>query len=54
MPRLSILLPYRNAAATLAECLADLRAQHCDDYELLAVNDHSTDASVELMRGRTG
>ncbi|MGD9602210.1 MAG: glycosyltransferase [Gammaproteobacteria bacterium] len=49
-PRLSILLPYRDAAATLAECLADIHAQHCADYELLAVNDHSTDDSADLVR----
>ena len=50
MPRLSILLPYRDAAATLEECLASIAAQDCDDYELLAVNDRSRDASVELVR----
>jgi len=27
VPRLSILLPYRDAAATLAECLASIAAQ---------------------------
>jgi glycosyltransferase involved in cell wall biosynthesis len=50
VPRLSILLPYHNAADTLEECLASIAVQHCDDYELLAVNDHSVDSSVALVR----
>jgi glycosyltransferase involved in cell wall biosynthesis len=50
VPQLSILLPYRDAAATLEECLASIGAQGCSDYELLAVDDHSSDASVEILR----
>ena len=49
MPELSILLPYRDAAATLEECLASITAQRCGDYELLAVDDHSTDASADIV-----
>lgn len=52
MPRLSILLPYRNAAATLEEGLASIAAQVWDDYELLAVDDHSDDPSRDLVRAR--
>jgi cellulose synthase/poly-beta-1,6-N-acetylglucosamine synthase-like glycosyltransferase len=44
-----MLLPYRNAAATLEECLASIAVQTCEDYELLAVDDHSGDASTELL-----
>lgn len=50
LPSLSVLLPYRNAAATLAECLSSIRAQQCEDYELLAVDDHSIDDSAEILR----
>ena len=49
VPRLSILLPYRDAATTLEECLASIGAQHCDDFELLAVNDGSVDASAQIV-----
>jgi glycosyltransferase involved in cell wall biosynthesis len=49
VPRLSILLPYRDAATTLEECLASIGAQHCGDYELLAVNDGSSDASADIV-----
>ncbi|MEN8179402.1 MAG: glycosyltransferase [Pseudomonadota bacterium] len=46
-PKLSILLPYRNAAETLDECLHSISQQTLQDYELLAIDDHSTDRSPE-------
>jgi glycosyltransferase involved in cell wall biosynthesis len=49
-PRISIVMPFRNAAATLAEALAGVRAQVFTDWELLAVDDHSTDDSAEILR----
>jgi glycosyltransferase involved in cell wall biosynthesis len=49
-PRLSILLPVRNAAATLPEALASLAAQTEGDFELLLVNDGSVDNSAEIAR----
>lgn len=48
-PRISIVMPFRNAAATLPEALASVRAQEFSDWELLAVDDHSTDGSAELV-----
>lgn len=50
MPSLSLLLPYRNAAATLRACLASVAAQSHADYELIAVDDGSTDDSAALLR----
>ncbi|MGE0861439.1 MAG: glycosyltransferase family 2 protein [Gammaproteobacteria bacterium] len=50
MPSLSLLLPYRNAAATLPECLASIAAQSHADYEVIAVDDGSTDDSAALLR----
>ena len=50
MPQLSVLLPYHNAEGTLGECLESVRAQCLEDFELLAVNDRSTDASRDLVR----
>lgn len=52
VPALSILLPYRNAAATLEACLASIAAQTCETYELLAVDDHSGDRSADIVRDR--
>ena len=46
VPKLSILLPYRNAAETLDECLNSVARQTLQDYEVLAIDDHSTDRSL--------
>jgi len=51
-PEVSILLPFYNAAATLAECLASIARQTLPEYELIAVDDGSTDNSAELLRAR--
>lgn len=45
MPAISILLPLRNAARTLHACLRSIRAQTFPDYEILAVDDGSTDTT---------
>ena len=50
-PRVSVLLPVRNAAATLGECLASLSAQTLADHEVVAVDDHSTDGSRARLEG---
>ncbi len=48
-PALSILLPVRDGATTLPACLDSIRAQTWADFELLAIDDHSQDASVLLL-----
>jgi glycosyltransferase involved in cell wall biosynthesis len=48
-PRVSVLLPVRDAEPTLPACLASLAAQTLRDYELLAVDDGSRDASAERL-----
>ena len=45
----SVLLPVRDAAPYLPECIASLRAQTFEDFEVLAVDDGSTDASAQLL-----
>lgn len=50
MPRISILLPVRNGAATLPEALDSIARQGFTDYEVIAVNDASDDATVELLQ----
>jgi glycosyltransferase involved in cell wall biosynthesis len=45
MPRVSVLLPVRDALPTLPECLASLSAQTLADHEVVAVNDGSVDGS---------
>ena len=48
-PAISILLPFRNAASTIAECLDSIRRQTFSDYELIAVDDGSSDASTSIV-----
>jgi glycosyltransferase involved in cell wall biosynthesis len=49
MPEISLLMPCYNAAATLPEALASIAAQTFGDYEVVAVNDGSTDATPDLL-----
>jgi glycosyltransferase involved in cell wall biosynthesis len=49
MPRVSILLPCRDAAAYLPEAIASIEAQTFPDFEVLAVDDGSEDSSGELL-----
>ncbi|MCC5847521.1 MAG: glycosyltransferase [Verrucomicrobia bacterium] len=48
-PTVSILLPVRNAVHTLPDAVASLRAQTFPDWELLMVNDGSTDDTDACM-----
>lgn len=49
-PRISVLLPVRNAAATLDEALGSVLGQTRDDFEVIALNDGSTDGSAERLQ----
>lgn len=49
IPRISVLLPVRNAAGTLDEALGSIRAQTLDDFEVVAVDDGSDDGSAQLL-----
>ena len=50
MPEVSVILPCRNVAPWLPECIESLEAQSLRDYEVLAVNDRSTDETVAVLR----
>jgi glycosyltransferase involved in cell wall biosynthesis len=43
-----VIVPARNAAATLSRCLDALRAQKTDDIELIVVDDNSTDQTAAI------
>ncbi|HKD86625.1 MAG TPA: glycosyltransferase [Terriglobales bacterium] len=47
-PDVSIIVPVRNEQDCLAECLRSLGAQEGVSYELIVVDDHSTDGSASI------
>lgn len=49
-PRVSVLLPVYNAAATLDETLESIVGQTMADFEIVAVDDGSDDGSDEVLR----
>jgi len=50
MSRVSVIIPVFNAARTIAQAIDGVRAQTFTDFEIIAVDDGSTDGSVELVR----
>jgi len=50
-PLISIVLPMRNAAATIAECLQSIASQTFLDYEVVLIDDGSDDESVAIAAG---
>jgi len=51
LDRVSVVVPTRNSAATLGRCLESLRAQAGADVEVIVVDNHSSDSTVEIARG---
>jgi glycosyltransferase involved in cell wall biosynthesis len=47
---LSVIIPNRNGAATIEQCLAAVFASGHDNFEVIVVDDCSTDDSVERIR----
>ena len=48
-PQISVVLPFKNASRWLPVCLASIAQEWPVPFELIAINDHSTDGSVELI-----
>lgn len=53
-PSVSVLLPVRDAAATLDACLASVERQSRTDFECVLVDDGSRDGGAERMRSLSG
>ncbi len=48
-PKVSILIPFKNTDAYLNECLESILAQTYTNWEVLAIDDHSTDQSARVV-----
>ncbi len=48
-PRVSIIVPARNEAETIEQALKTLLALDYENYEVIAVNDRSTDSTGEIL-----
>ncbi|MDP2753778.1 MAG: glycosyltransferase [Nitrospirota bacterium] len=53
-PKVSIILLNRNGKEDTIECLESLKHITCPNYEILLVDNGSTDGSVECLREVSG
>lgn len=51
MPEISLIIPVYNAEKTLEKCLASIFDQTFKNFEIIAVNDGSTDNSQKILQG---
>ena len=49
-PHVSIVLPFRDASDTVEECLDSIGSQTLTSFELVAINDGSTDGSADRVK----
>lgn len=49
-PRVSVLVPARNEARNIEDCVSSLFAQEYPNFELLVLDDNSTDGTGDLVR----
>lgn len=50
-PRFSIIVPVYNAEKYLHDCINSIRVQSCTDFEVLFIDDGSTDGTLHLLDG---
>ena len=50
MPKISIIVPIYNTAKYLKRCLDSIMQQSLEDIEIIAINDGSTDNSLEILQ----
>ncbi|MGD2052832.1 MAG: glycosyltransferase [Gammaproteobacteria bacterium] len=49
-PAVSVLMPFRNAAETMGDCIDSILSQTLTDYEIIAIDDFSVDQSVAVLQ----
>lgn len=50
MPKFSVIIPVYNAEKNLCQCVNSLLEQNYDDYEIILINDSSTDSSLSICK----
>ena len=50
MPKVSVIVPVYNTEKYLGRCLDSLLNQTLEDIEIILVDDHSTDNSLDIMQ----
>ncbi len=50
MPKVSVIIPAYNEEAVIEECLESLSNQSCDNYEVIVVDDCSTDSTSTKIK----
>ena len=53
-PEVSVIIPARNEEASLGTCLESLASQSGMEFEIIVVNDHSTDRTREIAESFPG
>ena len=48
--KVSLLMPFKNTALYIEECIQSIQLQSYENWELLAVNDHSNDGSELIVK----
>ncbi len=51
MPTISVVIPAYNAERTILETITSVQHQSFSDFELIVINDGSTDRTLELLQG---
>jgi len=51
LPALSVIVPARNEALNVERCIRSLLGQRLRDFEVIAVDDRSTDATPSILEG---
>ena len=49
-PKISVIIPVRNEASKIERCLESVFSQSCKPYEVIVVDGHSNDGTIERAR----